>query len=227
MAYVAPMIYRPHRPLSRGLGAALLTVTLLAAACGDDSEDNDDASTDTTAADEAAGDEAGSDEAEAEDNQDGSDAGSAEAATSGFCDLVPAEEVAAAAGVEVSETTETTGTGSYQEIDYSTVGCTYEVAEGGNISISGLTDDMGTQLDSAILGELMTASEASSFDDFPHEEVDGLGEGAFFQAGLGPPNRLFVDASPSPVLVIQNHRDLPMERESLQAVAEVAVENYN
>lgn len=209
------------KPLARGLRAALVTVPLLLAACGGDGDD--DTSSGTSAPSEAG---TASDDS-VPDGTEASGDGAPPAASNAFCDIVPAEEVAAAAGIDVSSTTPGSGTGSYQEIDYSTIGCTYEAADGGDVSINGLTDETGTQLPKDVFDDLKAASEASSFDDFPHEAVAGLGNGAFFLASLGPSDSLIVDTSPSPILVIRNHRELPLSRDALQAVAEVAVQAYN
>lgn len=207
---------RLRKPATHGLGAGLVAITLLLAACGDDDDTTDDAQPE----------DAGSEDAGSEETAEGDDAGSP--ATSGpSCDIVPADEVAAAAGIEVSSTTPSTGTASYQEIDYSTVGCTYETADGGSVSINALADDTGGQLPPDVLADLMAASEASSFDDYPHEEVPDLGNGGLFLASLGPSDSLVIDASPGPVLEISNHRELPLSRDALQAVGEVAVQAYS
>lgn len=226
MSFSATMHNLLRNPVNHGLRAALLTVPLLLAACGDDGDT--EASSDVTATSEDGGssDDAPTDEGGSGDTE-GSDGGAAPVASAELCDIVSADDVAAAAGIEVASTTPSSGTGSYQEIEYSTIGCSYETADGGDVSINALTDEMGTQLEPEILLDLTAASAASSFDDFPHEEVPGLGNGALFLASLGPSDSLIIDASPAPVLEIRNHRELPLDREALKAVGEVAVEAYS
>lgn len=133
-------------------------------------------------------------------------------AVPGACDLAGADDVAAVVGTEVVEVRTIPGTGSFQDIDYTTDTCRFALPDG-EVDVRILFDPSGIPFDADDVAELRAASQASRLaNDHPHEEVSGIGQDAYFKADpLG--NKLVIDRGDLVVTVDGDLADEPLPRD--------------
>jgi hypothetical protein len=207
-------------------------VALVAAGCGgDDSGDGDgaadpDGSAATTTAppvddDDADDDEEADDGEDADDGGDDDDSGSVVDPVGGtICELVPISEVSTASGVPLTEDGVQFSTMSGDDYEIHATGCSYEDDADAEVEVAVLDDDQDA---ATAYPTLLDASATSGFDDFAHAEVPGLGDGAFFAAGLRQ-EELVVLVGDTIVFVEGTGPDgETLGRAELQAVAALAV----
>jgi hypothetical protein len=176
-----------HLTTQRLTPAVLVLLLGLAAGCGDDdgATEADGAATSTTAADSAP--------STAPPDTTAPPTTSAPGDVGDLCSTVSPETVAEATGQEVVDTTPSTGTGEVQGVEYRTAGCTYGVPPEGGLEVEVLVDEAGDPASSEIFTALEQASLGlTTSDEFPHQEVAGLGQRAFFINSLLS-TALFVD----------------------------------
>ena len=211
-----------------------IVVALVAAGCGDDGGDSGDDAADpdgpavtTTAppvddADETDdADDDGDDEGDDADDDDDDETGSVVDPVGGvLCDLVPIAAVSTASGVALTEDGVQFSTMAGDGYEIHATGCKYEDEAEAEVEVTVLDDDQDA---AASYSALLDASATSSFDDFVHAEVSGLGDGAFFGAGLRQ-EELVVLVGDTIVFVEGTGSDgETLGRAELQAVAALAV----
>jgi hypothetical protein len=203
-------------------------VALVAAGCGGDDGDGDgaadpDGSAVTTTAPPAdeRDDDADADEGEGDGDDDDDDPGSVVDPVGGtICDVVPIAEVSTASGVELTEDGVRFSTMSGDGYEVHATGCTYEDGAEAEVDVTVLDADQDA---ATAYPTLLDASATSGFDDFAHAEVPGLGDGAFFEAGLRQ-EELVVLVGDTIVFVEGTGPDgETLGRAELQAVAALAV----
>jgi hypothetical protein len=215
---------------------ALLTLTV---ACGSDGDDEGTVAPEgTVVSDDAAGDDAATTDDETEDDTDGpatgddtdgpgagdaDDDGDAFASSEGLCALLDVDDVAGAAGLELAEGTDTFGGNVTQEIEWSTQGCSYATVEGdGEVEVSLAVDPEGGAAGLASALEAVSAADTMA-DDFPHQPVEGLGDSAFFEAGIRDHDLLVVSGERLLVVEGTDPEGEQLGQAEMQAVAEVAL----
>lgn len=222
--------------------SALLVLT---AACGSDdedataSDDRDEATVTTPAVgDDGAGDEGTEDQADGE--GDAADGGSGDGGgdgaatdedeaegmldtdTSTLCQDLALEDVVAASGIEVVEAEEVFGGATVQDLEYQTEGCSFAVAEGdGEVTVKEVLDPEGGA--EAFFAALADVSATSTMDDFPHQEVEGLGDGAFFKAGLRSGDLVVLHGGGILIVEGETPAGEQLGQAEMQAVAEAAL----
>lgn len=202
------------RPLRTLALATVLALALLG--CGDDGGDDEQTSASTEGPTATTTDEAAT-------STEDTTATTAADGLPALCDALTADAVATAGGVEVVGTQPSTGTGSLDDVEYASEGCTYELADGGRVRVRALTDPAGAPFTADDFAALQaTSAGRDGSDDHPHEDIADLGAGAFFQASLLG-NELYVDAGSVVLLVDGDVADGPMSRDAVRAVAAEAV----
>jgi hypothetical protein len=217
---------RRRRRSTAPLTLSLIALLGIAAGCGDDGGGSGDDAAGTTTAAEAtsAPTNASSEPTTAPDGDvDDDDDDDVDDDDDDLCSVVDTTTVAEATGQEVLDATSTTGTGEVQGVGYQTVGCRYQVAPEGELEVQVLVDATGAPA----TAEVHTALEEASLgltpsDDFPHEDVAGLGTSAFFLNSLLS-NQLFVDTGSSVLLVEGELGDEEAPRAMLVDLAGAAV----
>ena len=193
--------------------AAAVAIALLVGACGggDDADAGDDAPVDVPV-----------DTTEAPDVDETDETDEADGDAAGPCDL-DVDAVAEAAGAEVVDTRDSTGTGSLDGVEYASETCRFEFAEG-DVRVAVLATPSGDPFGADGFAELQAASASrTGSDDFPHEDIEGVGSAAFFVGSLLG-NQLVVDTG-SVVLSIEGDVDgEPLSRDAISAVAAIAVD---
>jgi hypothetical protein len=188
------------------LGAALGAVLFLLAACGDDGGEGETEPdpVDTTLADEGdEGDEGG------------------DAAPAGLCERLALEDVSAATGLPLDEVGPQFSQMTGNDVEVTASGCSFEGEGDADVEVVVLDDG---QDPAEAFQVLLDQSASSTFDDFAHAEVGGLGDGAFFQAGLRQ-EQLTVRSGGTVLFVEGTGADgETLGRAELQAVAELALD---
>lgn len=199
------------------LAIVLALVMAAAGACGGSDDGADEAAPDEPTAEEANG----SDPTEADEGSgDGED--EVPEASVDLCTLVSSEDVSAAGGVTVTASEPGFGGGSFGDVEYDTRGCNYS-DEGGTteVKVHLLVEPEGGA--EAIFTSLQaTSADMEMFDAYPHEVLDGPGDGAFLAAGLRSRD-LWVLAGDDVVYLKAEADDAQLEPAALQAIAQVAI----
>ena len=108
-------------------------------------------------------------------------------------------------------------------VEYASETCRFEFAEG-DVRVAVLATPSGDPFGADGFAELQAASASrTGSDDFPHEDIEGVGSAAFFVGSLLG-NQLVVDTG-SVVLSIEGDADgEPLSRDAISAVAAIAVD---
>lgn len=184
-------------------------MVLLTAACGDDGggQEGDDGATPSDVADETTV------------SDDDDDAGEGDAAGA-LCERLSVEGVSTATGLVLDEVgpqvSQMTGT----DYDVTATGCSFEGDGNAEVEVVVLDAEHDPV---ATFETLLEGSAGSIFDDPPHAEVAGLGDEAFFEAGLRQ-EELVVRVGDTVLFVEGTDGDGgSLGRAELQAVAELAL----
>lgn len=185
------------------------------AACGGD--DGDDAATPEPA--DQATEEA---TAEDEDPAGGEDEAAAPSAAKDLCSLISPEDVSEAAGVTVTESETGFGGGSYGEVEFDSRGCNYADEDGATeVKVHLLVEPEGGA--EALFGSLQeTSAGMDMFDEYPHEVLDGPGDGAFLAAGMRSRD-LWVLSGDDIIYIKGEVNDEQLETPALREVAELTI----
>lgn len=189
------------------------------AACGgDDGDDGDDAATPEPAG-QATEEEAG---AEDEEPAGGEDEAAAPSAAEDLCSLISPDDISGAAGVTVTESETGFGGGSYGEVEFDSRGCNYADEDGATeVKVHLLVEPEGGA--ESLFGSLQeTSAGMDMFDEYPHEVLDGLGDGAFLAAGMRSRD-LWVLSGDDVIYIKGEANDEQLETPALREVAELTI----
>lgn len=135
------------------------------------------------------------------------------------CDDLPAERVASVVGSSVEGWGPRIGTGSYQDVEFASRGCAYELSAGGEVEVVFLFDPGGAALDASGYDRLHTASTGrSGMSEHLHEEVAGIGDRAFFADSLAS-NSLVVDTGVGVMRIEGKLGDETIDRSTMEQLA--------